>query len=185
MVTPLTAFGADGHVARWQTWDADGDETLTLTWENEGWVAIGEVGRERITYVVRLGPLWELRQFLLFRDHDTPDLWLGTDGEGNWGEVNGVQRTDLAGCTDVDLHVTPFTNSLPIRRLQLDPGEAAEVTAAVVDVETLGVIPVRQRYEHVRPGRWRKVHVQTGLATDFAVDEYGLVHDETDLFRRV
>jgi hypothetical protein len=121
----------------------------------------------------------------LFRDQHEPDLWLGTDGNGHWGEMNGAHRTDLDGCTDIDLHVTPFTNSLPIRRLQLDSGDAADITAALVDVDTLGVIPVRQRYEHLPTGEWRKVHVPTGVAVDFRVDPYGLVHDEPDLFRRV
>ena len=58
-------------------------------------------------------------------------------------------------------------------------------TSALVDVDTLGVIPVRQRYEHLPTGEWRKVHVPTGVAVDFRVDPYGLVHDEPDLFRRV
>ena len=185
MTTALTPFPADGYTVRWQTWDHEGDETLTLRWENEGWTAMGEVGRERISYVIRLSPTWAVRQFLLFRDLDDPDLWLGTDGAGHWGEINGAHRPELDGCSDVDLHVTPFTNSLPIRRLQLDPGDGAEIRVALIDPDTLGVIPVRQRYEHVSPGRWRKVHVTTGLASEFAVDDYGLVHDEPDLFRRI
>lgn len=185
MTTALTAFPADGYTVRWQTWEGDGDEQLDLRWENEGWTALGELTRERVSYVVRLSPTWNLRQFLLFRDSDEPDLWLGTDGHGRWGELNGAHRPDLDGCTDIDLHATPFTNSLPIRRLRLDPGEAAEVTAAVVDVETLGVIPVGQRYEHLPTGIWRKTHLRTGLSSEFRVDQYGLVHDEPELFRRV
>jgi hypothetical protein len=185
MTTAMTAFPADGYTVRWQTWDGTGDETVTLRWENEGWTALGEVSRERVSYVIRLSPTWKTRQFLLFRDQHEPDLWLGTDGNGHWGEMNGAHRTDLDGCTDIDLHVTPFTNSLPIRRLQLDSGDAADITAALVDVDTLGVIPVRQRYEHLPTGEWRKVHVPTGVAVDFRVDPYGLVHDEPDLFRRV
>jgi hypothetical protein len=185
MTTAMTAFPADGYTARWQTWDGEGDETVTLRWENEGWTAMGEVTRERVSYVIRLSPLWQVRQFLLFRDQDEPDLWLGTDGSGRWGELNGAHRPDLDGCTEIDLHITPFTNSLPIRRLQLDVGDAAEITAALIDVETLGVLPVQQRYEHLPTGEWRKVHVKTGTAVDFRVDPYGLVHDEPELFRRV
>ncbi len=185
MATAMTAFPADGYTARWQTWDGDGDETVTLRWENEGWTAIGEVGREAVSYVLRITSTWSVSQFLLFRDGDQPDLWLGTDGAGRWGEVNGAHREDLDGCHDLDLHVTPFTNSLPIRRLQLDVGDTAQIVTAVVDVETLGVIPVQQHYTHVEPGLWRKTHAKTGVSVDFRVDEYGLVHDEPGLFRRV
>lgn len=193
MTTALTAFPADGYTVRWQTWDAGGDETVALRWENEGWTAMGDVGshrsgpasREAVSYVLRLSPTWQVRQFLLFRDSDEPDLWLGTDGAGRWGEINGAHRRDLDGCVDIDLHVTPFTNSLPIRRLRLDPGDSTELRVAMVDVETLGVIPVVQRYEHLAERQWRKTHVTTGVACEFSVDEYGLVHDEPDLFRRL
>ena len=184
MTTALTAFPADGYTARWQRWEADADETLTLRWENEGWTATGEVGRERVSYVIRLSPTWQVRQFLLFRDLDEPDLWLGTDGNGRWGEMNGAHRTDLDGCTELDLGCTPFTNTLPIRRLQLDVGDAAGITAAMVDVETLGVVPVKQRYHHVAPRRWEYTNLDSGATATFDVDEYGLVRDYPELFRR-
>ena len=184
MTTSLSAFPADGYTARWQTWDGEDDETLTLTWENEGWTAIGEVSRERISYVVRLTSTWQVSQFLLFRDQDEPDLWLGTDGGARWGEVNGAHRPDLDGCIDVDLGCTPFTNTLPIRRLALDVGDSADVVAARIDVETLGVVPVHHRYEHLAPGRWHHLDVDSGAEADFAVDEYGLVQDYPGRFRR-
>ena len=44
-----------------------------------------------------------MRQFLLFRDLDEPDLWLATDGTGRWGEMNGAHRPELDGCYDVHL----------------------------------------------------------------------------------
>ncbi len=185
MATPLQAFPSDGYTARWQTWDGNGDETVTLRWENEGWTALGEVTREAVSYVIRLSPMWQVRQFLLFRDQSEPDLWLGTDGAGRWGEVNGAHRPDLDGCTDIDLGCTPFTNTLPIRRLQLDVGDAAEVTAAMIDVETLGVVPVQQRYEHHGERRWRYANLTSGFETDFSVDDYGLVQDYPDAFRRM
>ena len=184
MTDPLTAFPADGYIVRWRTWDHADLETLTLRWENEGWTATGEVGREAITYVLRLSAGWQARQFLLFRDLDEPDLWLGTDGSGRWGEMNGAHRTDLDGCLDVDLGCTPFTNTLPIRRLQLDVGDAADVTSATVDVETLGVVPVRQRYHRVGARRYRSTNLDSGVDVEFDIDEYGLVHDYPDAFRR-
>jgi len=181
----LTAFPSDGYTARWRTWDHEHLETLTLRWENEGWTATGEVGREAVTYVLRLSATWQVRQVLLFRDLDEPDLWLGADGTGRWGEMNGDHRHDLAGCTDVDLTVTPFTNSVLIRRLTLDVGSSADVTAATIDVSTLGVVPVRQRYERLTARRFRRTNPDSGEITEFDVDEYGLVHDEPDTFRRL
>lgn len=183
MTDPLTAFPADGYTARWRTWDHEHLETLTLRWENEGWTATGEVGREAITYVVRLSPMWEVRQFLLFRDLDEPDLWLGTDGSGRWGEMNGAHRPDLDGCIDVALATTPFTHSLPIRRTSLEIGDDAAIRTAAVDVATLGVVPVRQRYRRLSARRFE--YVDDDGRVEFDVDEYGLVHDLPDRFRRL
>ena len=184
MTDPLTAFPADGYIVRWRTWDHSSIETLSLRWENEGWTATGEVGREAITYVLRLSAGWQVRQFLLFRDLDEPDLWLGTDGSGRWGEMNGAHRTDLDGCLDVGLGCTPFTNTLPIRRMQLDVGDAADITTAMIDVETLGVVPVRQRFHRLGARRYAITNLDTDVHVEFDIDEYGLVHDYPGGFRR-
>jgi hypothetical protein len=184
VTSPLTAFPSDGYTARWRTWDDNHLETLTLRWENEGWTATGEVGREAVTYVLRLSATWQIRQFLLFRDLDEPDLWLGADGTGRWGEMNGAHRPELGGCTDIDLTCTPFTHSLPIRRLGLDIGAAADVRAVVVDVETLALVSTPQRYERLALRRFRYTDLESGVSTDLDVDEYGLVHDSPDHFRR-
>jgi len=181
----LTAFPADGYTARWRTWDSEHLETLTLRWENEGWTATGEVGREAITYVIRLSATWQVRQFLLFRDLDEPDLWLGADGSGRWGEVNGAHRHDLAGCSDLALTCTPFTSSVTIRRLRLDVGDAADVIAAEIDVETLGAVPVSHRFERVSARRFQRTDLETGTSTLVDIDEYGLVHDMPDEYRRL
>jgi hypothetical protein len=181
----LTAFPADGYTARWRSWDHEHLETVTLRWENEGWTATGEVGREAVTYVIRLSATWQVRQFLLFRDLDEPDLWLGADGTGRWGEMNGAHRHDLAGCTDIDLAVTPFTTSIPIRRSGLAIGEHADVTAALIDVDSLGVVALRQRFERVGARRFRRTLLETGEVTELDVDEYGLIHDQPGGFRRL
>jgi len=185
VTTPLTAFPADGYTARWQRWNHDGDETLTLHWENEGWTATGEVGREAVTYVIRLSATWKVSQFLLFRDVEGPDLWLGTDGAGRWGEINGAHRPDIDGCTEIHLTCTPFTKTLPIRRLQLDVGDSADVLTASIDVETLGVVRVKHRYRRLGLRRFEYSDLDTGVTAEFDIDEYGLVHDLSDHFRRI
>jgi hypothetical protein len=99
--------------------------------------------------------------------------------------MNGAHRHDLAGCTDIGLAVTPFTASVPIRRLALPVGDDAEVTAAMVDVETLAVIPVVHRLERLTARRFRRTLLDTGEIVEFDVDEYGLVHDHPAEFRRL
>lgn len=177
------AFPADGYDTRWTTWDGEHTEHLSLRWENEAWTAAGRVGREQIEYVLRLSPLWQVRQLLLFRDLPEPDLWLGTDGQGRWGEMNGAHRPELDGAHDVALDVTPFTLSLPIRRLPLHVGDEFELPVLVVDVETLAVEPTIVAYRRTDDRAW---HIRrAGTTIEVAVDEYGLVTDVDGEFRRV
>lgn len=178
--------------ARWRSWGGHHHELLRLGWEAGGWTAEGVItgcatgyAIRDVHYAVRLDAGWSIRQFLLFRDAEEPDLWLAHDGAGNWGEVNGASREDLSGCTDIDLGCTPFTNTLPIRRLGLAVGEAAQITCAWVDVETLAVHASRQRYTRQGERHWRFEVVDSGDAADLEVDEHGLVLDYPERFRRV
>jgi hypothetical protein len=170
--------------AEWSGWDGSGHELLTLGYETGGWTADGVITGPGIHYVVRLDDRWRLRQFLLFRDLQEPDLWLGVDDQGRWGEVNGAVRPELAGCTAVDLAATPFTNTLPIRRHRIAVGESADVLVARVDHETLAVTPERQRYSRLAEQRWR-YEDESGFSAELEVDGHGLVLDYPDLFRRL
>ncbi len=174
-------FPADGYAAAWTTWDGEHTEHLSLRWENEAWTATGRVGREDVEYVIRLSPLWQVRQFLLFRDLPDPDLWLGTDGQGRWGEMNGAHRPELDGTHDVALDVTPFTLSLPIRRLPLRVGDRFELSVLRIDVETLAVEPTTVGYERIEERRWR---ITGDEPVEVTVDEHGLVNDLPGRFRR-
>lgn len=193
-VNPLHApLPADGHTVRWEAVAGDGSaagvEDLTLTWENEAWTASGRVVRtaggtdDSVHYVIRLSPLWHVRQLLLFRDLDEPDLWLGTDGHGRWGEINGAHRVDLDGGMDVALDVTPFTFSIPIRRAALAVGHAAATVLLDVDVDTLGVVPAAAELR--RLGEHRYALLRATGTTTLEVDDHGLVIDLPGRFRRL
>ena len=192
-VTSYSPFPAahtpEGHLARWATWAGDGDETTTIVWENEGFTVSGQVSdaadREHIQYVLRLSATWQVRQFLLFRDLDEPDLWLATDGTGRWGEMNGEHRVELDGCYDLHLACTPFTNTLPIRRLPLLDGHTAELPVVQVNPDTLEVRAVVQRYTRHTANRWRFENPHDSVDIEFEVDEFGLVLDHPSAFRRI
>jgi len=159
--------------------------TVALRWENEGWTAEGTLGIDNAQFVLRLSAGWVVQQCLLFRDLDEPDLWLGTDSHGRWGEINGAHRTELDGCTDIDFVNTPFTNCIPIRRLPLLVGHSAKISVAVIDIETLGITKKTQQYTKVSPNTWRYFSVAANCEVEARVDEFGFVVDEPNSFQRV
>ena len=57
------------------------------------------------------------------------------------GPGREIRSTSSTGCIDVDIRATPFTNTLPIRRLALQPGESRDLRMAFIDVPGLDVRP--------------------------------------------
>jgi hypothetical protein len=164
----------EGIAARWRTEDGTCVEQLFLRWENGGWVAEGNVAGPNVTYVLRLAPNFEVSQFLLFRDLEQPDLWLGHDGHGNWGEINGAHRRELFGCHDVDLACAAFPRSLPLRRLMSSVGEQIVLPVVVIDVDTLEVQAAMTTATRLDARRWHITNSVLGVDTTMNIDEHGL-----------
>ena len=90
--------------------------------------------------------------------------------------MSGDERSDLRDCVDVDLGVTPATNTLPIRRLNLPIGRSQDVTAAWIKFPDLTLKPLRQRYTRLSENNYR-YESDTGFSTNLVVDELGLAID--------
>jgi uncharacterized protein len=63
--------------------------------------------------------------------------------------VDGVPAPALRGCRDVDLESSSFTNALPVHRLRLEVGRAAEAPAVYVRALDLTVERLEQRYARI------------------------------------
>jgi uncharacterized protein len=85
---------------------------------------------------------------------------------------------------DVDLNVTPATNTLSLRRLNLEVGASAEVVAAWVRFPELTVEPLWQRYTRIAEDRYG-YESDGGFTSELRVDELGLVVSYKGLFVRV
>jgi hypothetical protein len=121
-------------------------------------------------------------------DSERPVIELLANGEGRWNGRGGEPLPELDGCIDVDISATPFTNTLPIRRLGLEPGESEELVVTYVRVPELLVGPERQRYGCLEAqadgGLYRFEALTSGFTAELPVDAEGLVIDYPGLFRR-
>ena len=107
-----------------------------------------------------------------------------SDGNGSWQE-NGQPLDKFRGCIDVDLPLTPFTNSLPINRLQLKNGEEKQVKVIYMDLVEGNIQPVIQKYKRLTGTRYRYENVPNDFEAEITVDEWGFVIDYPILFRRL
>lgn len=80
--------------------------------------------------------------------------------------------------------MTPFTNTLAIRRLGLKVGESAEIKVAYILVPELSLRAASQRYTRVADRLWRFEALDIDFTADITVDEGGFVMDYPGLFRR-
>jgi uncharacterized protein len=102
----------------------------------------------KVEYVIETNARWETTSVILssqLNGKRSVHRYDG-DGKGNW-KKDGKSVSDFNGCIDVDISITPFTNTLPIRRLGLAVHESAEITVMYLDILQQDFKPVRQKYD--------------------------------------
>lgn len=173
----------------WTSVEEPGTEYLALWADQHGYGArgiyTGVYHGEPVTAAYRLGITTDWRVHRLEATWGvggwSRSLQLRSEAPGVWsGQAAGPE---IQGCTDVDIGWTPFTNTLPIRRLRLAPGESRELTVLYLSPADLAVRPLRQRYTHLGDGRWRYESLASGYTADLTVDRDGLVLDYPGAFR--
>jgi len=148
---PLPPFAA------WRHRDArEGFEIVFLTrlpdgYRLEGGTTAVEDGRAwKVDYRIDLDANWLTRGARVVGRSETgpSDVRIEADGLGSW-TVNAAPRPDLQGCLDLDLESSSLTNALPVHRLGLQVGEAAEAPAVYVRAQDLSVERLEQHYHRV------------------------------------
>ena len=138
-----------------------------------------------VTYHIETNQNWETTLVKINCQHDnyTQSIELESEGDGNW-LMNGVKSELLKGCMDLDIPLTPFTNTLPIRRLKLSPGRSQEVKVIYCDLLKQEIKPVCQRYTCLSNSEYHYENVPNDFEATILVDEFGLVIDYPYLFVR-
>jgi hypothetical protein len=169
----------------WRGLEYDGLERLRL--EEGGMVRASSVvdsARGRYAYELTAERNWTFRRLQLEALAGERTLTIAFDGKGGW-EVDGVQRLDLSDAIDIDLAITPFTNSLPIRRLDLAIDDEADITVAYVSFPDLEVTVDEQRYTRLDEDLYLYESLDSDFSREIQVDLDGLVVDYPGLFERL
>lgn len=165
----------------WQRLGTPGSEYCSLSRDEDGWQLDGTVIRIAETlpllvrYAVRCDADWHTRTVHIetVMGAKTQMLDLSIDDSQRWWAA-GNELVALRGCYDIDIEVTPATNTLPIRRLGIPIGERAAVTAAWVRFPNLSVEPLPQHYTRLDAQRYRYESGGGAFTTEITVDDHGL-----------
>ncbi len=179
----------------WSHLETPGMEHFRITMHADVIVADGIVlGLEngsafRLHYEIRCDAQWRVRQVQINLLNDGRRLRLSSNGQGLWFDESDRVRSEFDGCLDVDITATPFTNTLPIRRLPWKQGESADIKVVYFKIPEMQVTLDEQRYTFVgvdgAGSRYRFEQRSSGFTAEVWVDADGLVEHYPELFRRV
>lgn len=182
----------DTMTVRWRPLEGDGLEHLTLS-PLSGFgiramsVVIGSRGGQSygVRYTIDCDEHWTTTALTLSTTTGI-HLSLVADGLGHWQDGDGHRLPAFDGCIDVDLAGTPFTNTLPIRRLSLRPQDGTRsLDMLYIPFDTFEPSRDAQQYTCLTEGRlYRYEAGDRSFAADLPVDADGLVLDYPTLFNR-
>ena len=112
-------------------------------------------------------------------------LSLAADGQGHWSDEAGKALPALAGCIDIDLSGSPFTNTLPLRRAKLEIGIPRHFRMAWIPLHSLEPVRDEQIYTRLGHGRVRYQSADLSFERELTVDTDDFVLAYPGLFERM
>ena len=139
----------------------------------------------KVEYHIITNNHWETTFFKIVSQHSNQQLTISyeSDGKGNWTNA-GNPLGLFNSCIDIDIRLTPFTNTLPIRRLQLQPGDTREIQVLYFDLLEGQMMPVRQQYTCVSATEYHYQNIPNDFEATIQVDKSGFMVDYPTLFVR-
>ena len=179
------------RLVRWRPAHGDGLEQLEFGPEEGELVARGVVIGERegrgfgADYTIVCDAAFRVRELQLGATGGAA-LFLRSDGAGSWWNHDDRPLPEFDGCIDVDLAGSPFTNTLPIRRIDwvAQPAGRAEITTLYVPFDSFAPTTDGQIYTRLDDRRFRYEAADGTFSAEITVDEDGLVTDYPGLFAR-
>jgi hypothetical protein len=169
----------ESRVVMWRSLDEPGSEIARLSGTAQSWYISGTVlialpEPTEVIYTILCLDDWRTQyvQVTVLGPGEPASLTLKSDGEGGW--LRDDEPLELGeGVVDVDLGISPITNTLPIQRLGLDVGQSASIAVAWVRFPSLEVVRSVQGYERIAENVYR--FTDDSFEADLVVDDFGLV----------
>jgi len=176
----------------WKNLLLNGADYCALWRTGEGWLLKGTVvgvlkDKQPIlaSYEIECDENWLTHRVHVERTigNDVKSLSLTVERRGVWRN-SGQELREVQGCDDVDLAVTPATNTVAIRRLNLQVGTSDSIIAAWVKFPELTIQPLSQRYTRLSKDTYR-YESNTGFSAEIVVDDLGLVTSYANGWERI
>lgn len=145
----------------------------------------------RLDYILQCDEHYAVREVNLALNADSAlrRLYMTSDGRGNWSDAEGEPLSAFDGCLDIDISTTPFTNTLPIRRIGWQVGQSEVLNMIYLLIPDLTPRLAQQRYtcieQSTNGATFRYESLSSGFTALLPVDAAGLVLDYPKIWERV
>jgi len=137
-----------------------------------------------VSYEIVADEEWHTREARILQVNAGEQRELKIEVSGAHWIVNGKPAPELQGCIDIDLSASPSTNTLPLRRLQMQHGQSQPVAAAWVRFPSLEIATLQQTYKRLDDTRYW-YESATGFTAEIRVDACSVVFDYPGVWTRV
>jgi len=178
------------HSILWQGLVLPGHEACQLSlnegnWQLQGSAVFSYEGRPcRLDYRIICDSGWRTRSAMVegWLDETRVGIEIHVDSDQRW-RLNGAEIPEAAGCIDLDLNFSPSTNLIPMRRLGLAVGQAADVRAAWLRFPSFELEPLPQHYIRLGETCYRYESAGGQFVAELTVNAAGFVTDYPDIWR--
>jgi hypothetical protein len=140
-----------------------------------------------IHYTIELDDEWRVCSAKVI-DYAGNTLDITVDKAANW-TINGTLQPELQGRLDLDFEASAVTNTIPVHRLALQPGEQGESAAVYIRSKGLAVEQLDQTYLRLRDEdnrlRYDYQSPRFGYHDTLRFDRDGLAQDYPGIGRRL
>lgn len=182
------------------------NKTRTIVWKALSWpsmvvhthtvndsihshgLAVGKTDKDipfAMEYDMALTADWGIKEVSIKSLLDARVIKLLQRGK-QWYDANGEHMAEFDGMEMVDISISPFTNTLPIKQLHFEGQEPQKVDMIYFDENNFSLQRVQQIYSQIDERTYRYHDIELpDFVSDIVVDDDGMIIDFPELFRRV
>jgi uncharacterized protein len=139
-----------------------------------------------VNYELTVDKNWNTERFLV--SSRIGNNVFAVDGEratsGRW-TIDGREAPEFDNCTDIDITLTPLTNSVPVKRLHLSVIEQRQIEVIYIDIEERKVSRKKQQYTRKATDTYHFETVPNDFEADILFGEDDFVEKYPELFERI
>lgn len=140
----------------------------------------------KVTYRISGDNSWRAKSVDISQEHDGKNSQLSlTIDDNQYWSANKKPVPFTTGLVDVDLEISPATNTLPIHRLNIPIGQSQTTDAVWVRFPSLTLERLKQRYTRIGERTYLYKAADLGFEAKLEIDQCKLITKYGELWKRI